>query len=101
MAQKPITGITPALSSCCRLGDQIISVNGVNLEDVTHHDAVQTLKNSGKDVELVNLSFSLSLLLSLPLSLFLSLPPSPLFSFYGTHLLLCFFKAGIVCSLTI
>ena len=39
-----------------RLGDQIISVNGIDLEDVSHTDAVQTLKNSGKDVELVHLS---------------------------------------------
>jgi C-terminal processing protease CtpA/Prc len=36
-----------------RLGDQILSVNGTNLEYITHTDAVQTLKNSGKDVELV------------------------------------------------
>lgn len=41
-------------STCCRLGDQIISVNGTNLEDVTHTEAVQTLKYSGKDVKLVS-----------------------------------------------
>lgn len=45
---------TPAsLDGRLRLGDQIISVNGTDLEDVTHYDAVQTLKYSGKDVELV------------------------------------------------
>lgn len=41
-------------STRCRLGDQIISVNGTNLEDVTHTEAVQTLKYSGKDVKLVS-----------------------------------------------
>ena len=45
----------------CRLGDQILSVNGTNLEYITHTDAVQTLKNSGKDVELVNNHLSLLL----------------------------------------
>ena len=45
----------------CRLGDQILSVNGTNLECITHTDAVQTLKNSGKDVELVNNHLSLLL----------------------------------------
>lgn len=36
-----------------RLGDQILSVNGTDLESVTHHEAVQTLKHSGREVELV------------------------------------------------
>lgn len=36
-----------------RLGDQIISVNHTNLESVTHYEAVQTLKYSGENVELV------------------------------------------------
>jgi guanylate kinase/C-terminal processing protease CtpA/Prc len=52
-----VTKLIPGTPACndgrLRLGDQIISVNGTDLEYVTHTDAVQTLKNSGKDVELV------------------------------------------------
>ena len=55
----------------CRLGDQIISVNGKNLEDVMHMEAVQTLKESGKNVNLVSLTLHHQ-----PPSLSLSLPPS-------------------------
>ena len=36
-----------------RLGDQIISVNGITLMTVQHADAVQALKDSGKNVILV------------------------------------------------
>ena len=36
-----------------RLGDQIVKVNGNSLLDVTHAEAVEILKNSGKRVELV------------------------------------------------
>lgn len=38
---------------CFRLGDQIVSVNGINLMTVQHADAVQALKDSGKNVVLV------------------------------------------------
>ena len=37
----------------CRLGDQIVSVNGISLLNVTHAEAVQTLKDSGSTIELV------------------------------------------------
>lgn len=36
-----------------RLGDQISSVNGVSLLNVTHADAVKILKESGSIIELV------------------------------------------------
>ena len=37
----------------CRLGDQIVSVNSKSLKAVLHVVAVQTLKDSGKNVNLV------------------------------------------------
>ncbi len=40
-------------SICVRLGDQIASVNGISLLDVHHSDAVNILKDSGSNVELV------------------------------------------------
>ncbi len=39
-----------------RLGDQIVSVNSTSLKAVPHHLAVQTLKDSGKYVNLVRLA---------------------------------------------
>ena len=48
-----------------RLGDQILSVNGTDLESVTHHEAVQTLKHSGREVELVQTHILYPLFLSL------------------------------------
>ena len=41
-----------------RLGDQIVSVNGVSLMTVQHADAVQALKDSGRNVVLVSNSHS-------------------------------------------
>lgn len=42
------------LSSYYRLGDQIASVNGNTLLNVTHADAVKILKDSDHDIELVS-----------------------------------------------
>jgi hypothetical protein len=41
-----------------RLGDQLVSVNGISLMDVAHANAVQVLKDSGKNVSLVSTSTS-------------------------------------------
>jgi hypothetical protein len=41
----------------CRLGDQIAAVNGVSLLNVTHADAVRTLKESDHNIELVSCLF--------------------------------------------
>ena len=35
------------------LGDRIISVNGISLEDSTHEEAAQTLKRAGNELDLV------------------------------------------------
>ena len=39
--------------SVCRMDDQILSVDGNNMEKVTHGDAVQALKDAGNTVVLV------------------------------------------------
>jgi len=37
----------------CRLNDIIVSVNGISTENVTHAQAVETLKRAGRSVLLV------------------------------------------------
>ena len=43
------------LSFWCRLNDIIVSVNGISTENVTHAQAVETLKRAGRSVLLVGL----------------------------------------------
>ena len=43
----------PPLSLCLSVGDQILSVNGISLEVVTHAECVEVLKKSGTRVEIV------------------------------------------------
>jgi len=38
----------------CRLNDVIVSVNGISTENVTHAQAVETLKRAGRSVLLVS-----------------------------------------------
>ena len=42
-----------------RLGDQVVSVNGVSLEDVNHSVAVDALKRAGHHVTLVSYSMNI------------------------------------------
>lgn len=44
--------------SRCRLNDIIVSVNGISTENVTHAQAVETLKRAGRSVVLVGLFHS-------------------------------------------
>ena len=50
---SPLPPLPPS-SSLSRLGDQVVSVNGISLLSVTHFDAVQVLKDTGRHVSLVS-----------------------------------------------
>lgn len=50
---SPLPPLPPSFS-LSRLGDQVISVNGISLLSVTHFDAVQVLKDTGRHVSLVS-----------------------------------------------
>lgn len=43
-------GLAAERSGALRLGDAILAVNGVDLRDATHDQAVQALKRAGKEV---------------------------------------------------
>lgn len=49
----PLPPLPPSFS-LSRLGDQVVSVNGISLLSVTHFDAVQVLKDTGRHVSLVS-----------------------------------------------
>ena len=42
----------------CRLNDIIVSVNGISTENVTHAQAVETLKRAGRSVLLVGIYYA-------------------------------------------
>ena len=48
-----LSSISPFLYALS-VGDQILSVNGISLEAVTHEECIEVLKNSGTRVEIVS-----------------------------------------------
>ncbi|XP_060936426.1 beta-1-syntrophin [Limanda limanda] len=52
LISKIFEGLAADLTQALYVGDAILSVNGMNLRDATHDEAVQALKRAGKDVTL-------------------------------------------------
>ena len=52
LISKIFKGMSADLTGQLYVGDAILSVNGIDLRDVTHDEAVQILKKAGKSVEL-------------------------------------------------
>lgn len=52
LISKIFKGLAADQTQALYVGDAILSVNGVNLRDATHDEAVQTLKRAGKEVTL-------------------------------------------------
>ncbi|XP_056141742.1 beta-1-syntrophin [Lampris incognitus] len=52
LISKIFRGLAADQTQALYVGDAILSVNGVNLRDATHDEAVQTLKRAGREVTL-------------------------------------------------
>ncbi|XP_048829523.1 beta-2-syntrophin [Brienomyrus brachyistius] len=52
LISKIFPGLAADQSQALRVGDAILSVNGIDLRDATHDSAVQALKKAGKEVTL-------------------------------------------------
>ncbi|KAM3613582.1 uncharacterized protein V6R79_001816 [Siganus canaliculatus] len=52
LISKIFKGLAADQTQALYVGDAILSVNGMNLRDATHDEAVQTLKRAGKEVTL-------------------------------------------------
>ena len=52
LISKIFKGLAADQTQALYVGDAILSVNGVNLRDATHDEAVQALKRAGKEVTL-------------------------------------------------
>lgn len=52
LISKIFKGLAADQTKALYVGDAILSVNGLNLRDATHDEAVQTLKRAGKEVTL-------------------------------------------------
>lgn len=52
LISKIFTGMSADLTGQLYVGDAVLSVNGIDVRDVTHDEAVQILKKAGKSVDL-------------------------------------------------
>ncbi|XP_073446373.1 beta-1-syntrophin isoform X2 [Dendrobates tinctorius] len=52
LISKIFRGLAADLTHCLYVGDAILSVNGLDLRDATHDEAVQALKKAGREVTL-------------------------------------------------
>lgn len=52
LISKIFNGLAAAQTECLYMGDAILAVNGEDLRNATHDEAVQALKKAGKEVEL-------------------------------------------------
>uniref|UniRef100_A0A3Q1H403 PDZ domain-containing protein n=1 Tax=Acanthochromis polyacanthus TaxID=80966 RepID=A0A3Q1H403_9TELE len=52
LISKIFKGLAADQTQALYVGDAILSVNGMNLRDATHDEAVQALKRAGKEVTL-------------------------------------------------
>lgn len=52
LISKIFKGLAADLTGALYVGDAILSVNGADLSEATHDDAVQALKKTGKEVVL-------------------------------------------------
>lgn len=97
LISKIFKGLAADQTQALYVGDAILSVNGADLRDATHDEAVQALKRAGKEVLLEGKGLTLrgpypavplTLLPNTTLTLSSHLPRSP-----GTPQCLCFAKA--------